>query len=99
MNYFDLFGGGGTNNLVKEYKDKGAVIIDVRTPWEFEEGHVPGSVLIELNAIPESVERIKAMDKPVILVCRTGARASSAQAYLRRFGIDVINGGPWQAAL
>jgi len=99
MSFFDLFGGGGANNQVKEYKDKGAVIIDVRTSMEFEDGHVPGSILITLDSIPESVERIKAMNKPVILVCRSGARAGSAQAYLKRFGIDVINAGPWQAAL
>lgn len=99
MSFFDIFGGSGAQNQVKKYQDKGAVVIDVRTPMEFEDGHAPGSILITLDSIPESVDRIKAMNKPVILVCRTGARAGSAQAYLKRFGIDVINAGPWQAVL
>ena len=99
MSFFNLFGGGGTNALVQEYLDKGAVVIDVRTPWEFEEGHAPDSLLMPLQSIPDNVEHLKSMEKPIILVCRTGARASSAMAFLQRFGIDVINAGPWQSVV
>jgi rhodanese-related sulfurtransferase len=98
MSFFGFFG-GGANNQVSEYKEKGAVIIDVRTPMEYEEGHAPDSVLMTLDSIPNRVEEIKALDKPVILVCRSGARAGSAEAFLKRHGIDAINGGPWQAVL
>ena len=98
MSFFDFLG-SGSNNLIKEYKEKGAVVIDVRTPREYERGHVPGSILISIDAIPQSVDEIINMKRAVILVCHTGARANAAQMYLKRFGIDVINAGPWQAAL
>ncbi len=97
MSFFGLFGGDG--DRIKEYLDKGAVVIDVRTPMEFDQGNAPGSVLIPLDTIPQSVARIQEMKAPVILVCRSGARAGSAKSFLQSYGIDVINGGPWQAVL
>lgn len=81
------------------YKERGAIIIDVRTNWEFEIEHAPHSILIPINVIVENIERIKAMEKPVILVCHTGQRASVVESYLRKQGIDAINAGPWQAVL
>jgi rhodanese-related sulfurtransferase len=68
----------------------------VRTVKEFQEGHVNGSQNIVLNTIPVKVADIKALNKKVIAVCRSGARSGQASSYLRKHGIDSINGGPWQ---
>ncbi len=84
---------------IKDYKSRGALVIDVRTPMEYEEGHAPNSKLIPMHEIMETVEEVKALNKPVILVCRTGSRAASVEAFYRRHGIDAINAGPWQAVL
>ena len=96
MGFFGLFGGGSDTETIKEYLNKGAIVVDVRTPGEWAEGHVKGAKLISLNDIPQSVETIKSWNKPVILVCLTGSRAGSAVKYLSQFGIDAINGGFWQ---
>jgi len=98
MGFFNFFSGGSDTNAIKEYLDKGAVVLDVRTPAEWAEGKVKGSKLITLNEIPQSVNKIKAWKKPVVVVCRSGGRAGTALSYLKDAGIDVINGGAWQNA-
>ncbi len=97
MRLFGFFEGDVAK--IDAYLKKGAVVIDVRTPMEYNQAHAPGSELIPLDAIPQNVARIQEMNKAVILVCRTGARAGSAKRFLQRFGIDVINGGAWQAVV
>jgi rhodanese-related sulfurtransferase len=96
MSFFGLFGGGNTEASIEEYLNSGAVVIDVRTVQEFQSGHVNRSKNIVLNIIPSKVSEIKAMDKKIIAVCRSGARSGQAASFLRKNGIDAINGGPWQ---
>ena len=81
---------------IKDYLEKGAVVLDVRTLEEWNEGHVEGSKHIVLTEIPLELEQIKSWDKPVIAVCRSGARSGQAAQFLSNNGIDTINGGPWQ---
>ena len=49
-----------------------------------------------LTSIPSELEQIKSWGKPVIAVCRSGARSGQAAQFLSNNGIDTINGGPWQ---
>ena len=81
---------------IKNYLDKGAVILDVRTQQEWDEGHTEGAQHIVLSDIPYEIEKIKSWEKPVIAVCRSGARSGQATQFLESRGIDIINGGPWQ---
>lgn len=80
---------------IQEYLENGAVILDVRSVAEYEEGHVPGSKNIVLDTIPNRVEEISALGKSFIAVCRSGARSGSATDFLSDQGLDIINGGPW----
>ncbi|SNR62680.1 Rhodanese-like domain-containing protein [Lutibacter agarilyticus] len=96
MSFFGLFGGGNSESPIEDYLKDGAVVIDVRTADEFASGHVNGSKNIVLNSIPTKVAEIKAMNKKVIAVCRSGARSGQATSFLSQNGIDIINGGPWQ---
>lgn len=89
-----LFG----KNKIKEALRKGAVVIDVRTPHEYDQGRVPGSVNIPVERIPSSIDRIKAMKKPIVLCCASGMRAGTAKNILKSAGIqDVHNGGGWES--
>ena len=83
-------------NQVQEYLKKGAVILDVRTKPEWDEGHTEGAKHIVLTTIPLNVEEIKSWNKPVIAVCKSGGRSGQAAQFLNQHGLDVINGGPWQ---
>lgn len=66
-------------------------LIDVRTPGEFAEGHIPGAVNIPLDDLRESLDRIPA-DKPIVLYCGVGLRGYLASNILRQRGYsDVRN--------
>ena len=81
MSFFGLFGEGNTEASIEEYLNSGAVVIDVRTVQEFQSGHVNGSENIVLNSIPVKVSEIKALNKKVIAVCRSGARSGQATSF------------------
>jgi len=87
-------------NKIKEAIKKGAIIIDVRTPHEFDHGKVPGSINIPVDRISVSVERIRSMKKPVIVCCESGARSNQAKNILKSAGInEVYSGGSWESVL
>lgn len=91
-----LFG----KNKVKEAIKNGAVIIDVRTPHEYDNGKVPGSINIPVDRIPANIERIKSLRKPVVIVCQSGMRSNDARNILRSAGVpDVHTGGSWESVL
>jgi rhodanese-related sulfurtransferase len=91
-----LFG----KNKIKEALKNGAVIIDVRTPHEYDNGRIPSSINIPVDRIAASVERIRSMKKPVILVCESSMRSNTAKNILKSAGIqDVYNGGSWESVL
>lgn len=96
MGLFNLFRKNNMSNEIKEYLEKGAVVLDVRTLPEWNEGHSEGAKHIVLDTIPQNVEEIKSWGKPVIAVCRSGGRSGQATGFLANHGIDIINGGPWQ---
>ena len=75
-------------------KDHNASVVDVRAPWEFEEGHIKGAINIPLNEIPARMSDFKKMNGPVILYCRSGNRSGMAANILKQAGIsNIYNGG------
>lgn len=86
---------GGTTVDFKELVNNGAVIIDVRSPGEYKSGHIKGSKNFPLDNIRSKVNDLKKLNKPVITVCRSGARSGMAKGILKSAGIEVYNGGPW----
>ncbi len=81
-----------------------AVVIDVRTPGEFAEGHLAGALNINWNG-ESFVEHAALLDKstPVYVYCRSGGRSNSAAQKLRELGFSQVfdmEGGmmAWRAA-
>jgi phage shock protein E len=97
MGLLSMLGLGGKTESVKEFVDKGAIIIDVRTPGEFQGGHIKGSKNIPLNTIGNQIESIKKLNKPVIACCASGMRSSQATSILKSNGIEAMNGGGWMS--
>ena len=97
MGLLSMLGLGGKSESVKEFMDKGAIIIDVRTTGEFQGGHIKGSKNIPLNMISSKINDIKKLNKPVIACCASGMRSSQATSILKSNGIDVMNGGGWSS--
>ena len=81
--------------------ERGAVLIDVRQPNEFVEGHVPGAVLIPLNELPDRVDEVPT-GREVLVICRSGGRSAMACELLDEQGLSAVNvvGGTlaWVAA-
>lgn len=97
MGLLDILGFGNKGNNIVEYKEKGAVILDVRTYEEFASGHISGSKNIPLQILNNKIEEIKKMNKPIIACCRSGMRSGQATSILKQHGIDCINGGGWDS--
>ena len=70
---------------------QGLVIVDVRTPAEFREGHLPGAVNMDYYGGPFETQ-IQSLPKtaPVLLYCRTGNRSGSAYDIMTKAGIGNI---------
>ncbi|MFU8874634.1 rhodanese-like domain-containing protein [Micromonospora sp. SL4-19] len=78
-------------------------LLDVRTPAEFETVHIPGSYNVPLDLLKEHREELRNhLDEDVVLICRSGARATQAEQALAGVGLPnlrVLTGGmlAWQA--
>jgi rhodanese-related sulfurtransferase len=68
----------------------GVALIDVRRAYEFESGHIPGALNIEMNELTARAGEI-ARDQPVLFYCRSGGRSSMAVDAFREAGYDAHN--------
>jgi rhodanese-related sulfurtransferase len=81
----------------KQLLAAGAVVVDVRTPEEFADGHVTNAVNLPVQSFaPADVDKLTGGDKskPVVVYCAAGKRAAKAKASLEAAGYtNVVNGG------
>ncbi|MGD0806992.1 MAG: rhodanese-like domain-containing protein [Anaerolineales bacterium] len=80
----------------------GAFILDVRTSEEWNQGHIPGSILIPLDQLPGRLSEVP-RDRDMVVVCRTGVRSAQGLQILQQAGFTraaSMTGGmdAWQAA-
>jgi phage shock protein E len=98
MGLLSLLGLGSSQ--LKYALRNGAIIVDVRTGLEYDQGHVPGALNIPADRISSSAERLKSMNRPVVLCCNSGSRAAIALQHFKAKGLtEVYNGGNWQRLL
>ena len=78
-----------------------ALIVDVRTPEEFADGHYPGAINIPHDTILEGIEQLGVTEEtPVILYCRSGNRSGQAEQVLQEKGFtEARNAGGLEALL
>jgi len=88
---------GNNNEAIQDFKNRDAVILDVRTQKEWDAGHIDGAKHIPLSKISASVSEIKKWNKPIITCCLSGARSGQAASILNKNGVEVINGGGWKS--
>ncbi len=85
---------GGVTMTVDEalrlWQNKEAIIIDVRTPQEYQEGHIPEVPLIPLNQIESRMSEVP-KDQKVLLICRSGNRSNQGTNLLRSKGFDNVH--------
>lgn len=91
MGLFDLFKRPDINQGVNEYNSTpGAVLVDVRTPQEYREGHIPDSRNVPLQEIGSVGLKLSTKETHLFLYCHSGARSAQAAGVLRRMGYTSI---------
>ncbi len=89
-------GSSGVSKLKELASQDLTLIVDVRTPQEFESGHYEKSVNIPLDLLPDSIDSLRRY-KSIITICRSGNRSETAKKILNNKGFDnVYNGGGWR---
>lgn len=91
MGIFDLFRGTKTDDGVKEFRERpDAVLLDVRTPPEYQSGHIEGSLNLPLDRLEGVMARFPDLETPLYVYCRSGARSAKAAALLRQMGYHQV---------
>jgi rhodanese-related sulfurtransferase len=83
---------GQARELIQKHaRDTQFVILDVRTPEEFAQGHLSGAVNVNLMA-PDFERRLGALDrgKTYLVYCRTGKRSMKAVQTMGRLGFRSV---------
>ncbi|WP_375239594.1 rhodanese-like domain-containing protein [Aurantibacter sp.] len=86
---------GAKKRQVKNFLNRNAIILDVRTNKEYNSGHIKDSLHIPLNDLHNNVDRLKAYNKPFIVCCQSGIRSAKASKFLNLNNIEATNGGGW----
>lgn len=82
----------------RQAAERGAVIVDVRTPQEFSSRHVEGAINLPVEGLHKSFTQLD-KDKEVILYCRSGRRSALAKQLLESKGYtvyDVATQADWE---
>jgi len=87
--------------LVRE-DPSGPILLDVRETNEFLQVRAPGAVLVPTSIFMNRVEDLPS-DRPILVICHTGARSAAVTAYLIRAGrgdVSNVAGGmvAWERA-
>ena len=77
------------NDLLINGNGSRPVVVDVREHWEYQQGHVPGALLIPLGQLSMRLSELD-LEKPVAVICATGNRSQSASALLGQKGFKTI---------
>jgi phage shock protein E len=73
------------------WSDRSLVLLDVRTPAEYAEGHLPGAINIPHTELASRVsELLEARDRDIVVYCRSGTRAEQALGVLKEAGFNRL---------
>lgn len=93
MNWFSKILGTGSSPADEPWPE-GALIIDVRSPGEYQSGHVDGALNLPLTELPRLAgQHLPDKAQPLVLYCQSGMRSESARQYLQSCGYtQLVNG-------
>lgn len=75
----------------KRLQKDGAIMIDVRSPQEYREGHIDGAILIPEYKIKKEIENaIVDKNKNIVVYCSSGGRSKRAQKILNTLGYKNV---------
>ncbi len=87
MGFFDSFKRPDINDVLEKLElEEKAVLLDVRTPQEYQSGHIPGSKNIPLDRLQKASGVIKDKDTAVYVYWQSGGRSRAAASALKQMG-------------
>ncbi len=82
------------SNKLKEKIQQGALVVDVRSPTEYQSGHFPGALNIPVDEVAKRLAEFGPKENSIIVYCASGGRSGSAKSYLESMGYaNVVNAG------
>ena len=91
MGLFDFLKQPDINQGVADYRNtEGAMLLDVRTPQEYREGHIPGSKNVPLQTIDKIRSVADNKDTALFVYCYSGGRSRQAASMLQRMGYSNV---------
>ena len=91
MGFLDFLRQPDINEGVMEYRNTdGAVLLDVRTPQEYREGHIPGSKNVPLQQLDKISSVIDNKNVPMFVYCYSGGRSRQATSMLQHMGYTNV---------
>jgi len=89
-----------SEEIARQHLANGALVIDVRSPEEFQSGNVPNAINIPLGELKEKLpDRVKDKNQVLLLHCLSGGRSGIAQQQLKAMGYsNVFNLGSFSRA-
>ncbi|USH04952.1 rhodanese-like domain-containing protein [Grimontia kaedaensis] len=73
-----------------EMIEQGAMVVDVRTPAEFDDGHLSGALNYPVTELDKHIQHLD-KDTPLVLYCRSGVRSGAAYQYLLSKGFTNLH--------
>lgn len=87
MKLLNLFRRSGMERGLQAYRETpGAILLDVRTSWEYDQGHIPGSQNIPLMSLSDMPEKIEDKETALFVYCQSGNRSRQAVGILEYMG-------------
>ena len=91
MGFFDFLKQPDINRGIQEFMNmEGAVLLDVRTPQEYQEGHIPGSKNVPLQTIDKISSVADNKNIPLFVYCYSGGRSRQATSMLQHMGYTNV---------
>ena len=91
MGFFDFLKEPDISRGVQAYQaTPGAVLLDVRTPEEYREGHIHGSKNVPLQSLDKVTDFVNHQDIPLFVYCHSGARSAQAVSVLEGMGYTNV---------
>ena len=76
---------------LKQFQNDGAIIVDVRSPQEYQEGHIIGAISIpEYEIKREAGNKLKNKNDTIVVYCSSGGRSKKAQKVLKKLGYQNV---------
>ena len=91
MGFFDFLKPPDMHRGLQAYaQTEGALLLDVRTPEEYRQGHIPGSRNLPLQQLHNITTLAEKKNTALYVYCRSGSRSRQARAQLRRWGYTNV---------